>query len=87
MDGDAQKLSFLLQHCKGNARKLIEGCTKMRPQRGYDEARQLLFEQYGRSYIIAHACVKRAVDGPQMQINDADDLRAFAQCLRDCYLT
>jgi len=25
--------------------------------------------------------------GPQVQINDADGLRAFAQCLRDCYLT
>jgi len=31
--------------------------------------------------------VKRAVDGPQVQINDADGLRAFAQCLMDCYLT
>jgi len=82
VDGDAQKLSFLLQHSKGNVRKLIEGCTRMRPQRGYGEAHRQLFEQYGQFYIIAHACVTRAVDGPQVQINDADGLRAFAQCLR-----
>ena len=46
VDGDAQKLSYLLQHCTDNARKLIEGCTRMRPRKGYGEARRLLFEKY-----------------------------------------
>ena len=50
VDGGAQEVFYLLQHCKENARKLTEGCTGMRPQRGYDEARRLLFEQYGQSY-------------------------------------
>jgi len=40
----------------------------MRPQRGYNEARRLLIEQYSQSYTIAHACVKRAVDGPRVQL-------------------
>jgi len=55
VDGGAQKVFNLLQHCKENARKLTEGCTRMRPQRGYDEARRLLFVQYGQSYSPVRA--------------------------------
>jgi len=71
----------------GTAGKLIEACTSMYPQRGYDEILRLLFEQYGHSHLIAHACVKIAVDCLQVQFNDAGGLCGFAQCLRDCYLT
>ena len=55
VDGGAQKVFNLLQHCKENARKLTEGCTRMRPQRGYDEARRLVFVQYGQSYSPVRA--------------------------------
>ena len=37
--------------------------------------------------MIARACVKKATEGSQVHHDDADGLREFALCLRDCWLT
>ena len=42
---------------------------------------------YGRPYMIAHACVKKATEGSQVRHSDANGLHEFALCLRDCWLT
>ena len=80
-------LSLLIQHCKGKARKLIEPCVKMNPETGYNQARKLLHDNYGKSHIVAQACVRQAVDGPQLRSDDADGLNSLTQTLRDCLLT
>jgi len=37
--------------------------------------------------MIARACVKKATEGSQVHHDDADGLREFALCSRDCWLT
>ena len=87
LDSFVIMLSLLIQHCKGKARKLIEPCVKMNPETGYNQARKLLHDNYGKSHIVAQACVRQAVDGPQLRSDDADGLNSLAQTLRDCLLT
>jgi len=80
IDHSSTKLSYLLQHCQGKARRLIETCSRKRPDEGYGEARWLLKANVGRPYMIAHACVKKATEGSQVHHNDADGLHEFALC-------
>jgi len=86
IDDSSAKLSYLLQHCQGKTRRLIESYSRKRPDEGYREAWRLLEANYGRPYMIAHACVKKATEGSQVHRNDADGLRESALCLRDCWL-
>jgi len=87
IDDSSAKLPYLLHHCQGKARRLIESCSRKRPVEDYDEAWRLLEANYGRPYMIAHACVKKATEGSQVHHNDTDGLIEFALCLRDCWLT
>nr|CAB3263159.1 uncharacterized protein LOC104265735 [Phallusia mammillata] len=86
VDDDGAKLSYLAQHCDGKARKLIEHCFRLKVN-GYQQARQLLYDHFGKSHIIAHACVRCVVNGPELRPNDAAGLSELAQSLRDCLLT
>ena len=65
-------LSLLIQHCKRKARKLIEPCVKMNPETGYNQARKLLHDTYGKWHIVVQACVRQAVDGAQLRSDDTD---------------
>ena len=87
IDDSSAKLSYLLQHCQGKARWLNESCFRKRPVESYGEAWRLLEANYGRPYMIAHACMKKPTEGSQVHRNDADGLHEFALCLRDCWLT
>ena len=59
----------------------------MNPETGYNLARKLLHDTYGKSHIGAQACVRQAVDGPHLRGDDADGLNSLAQILRDSFLT
>lgn len=45
--GDGAKLTRLLHYCKGSARKVIECCVVMPPERGYPKAMSLLKDRFG----------------------------------------
>jgi len=60
---DASKLQYLRQHCKGEARKLIEFCSVLDFSAKYQKAKQLLFENYGRSHVIARSYVNKLSKG------------------------
>ena len=53
MSDPSSKLARLMQLCAGEAARVIQGCTLMRPERGYVRARQLLKDRYGDEFLIA----------------------------------
>ena len=58
--GDASgRLSLLIQHCRGNAQKLIEGCRHLAPpSHAYQRARDMLKEEFGQRLDIVDAYIK-----------------------------
>jgi len=75
LDGNAQKHSRSLKALLESVRRV----TTMIPT--YCCRRIWL-----KPCVIAHACVKIAVDDPQAQFNEPDGLRGFTQYLRGLLL-
>ena len=42
IDDSSAKLFYLLQYCQGKARRIIDSCSRKRPDEGYSEAWRLL---------------------------------------------
>ena len=80
-----QKLQFLIQNCGGEAREVIIDCG-LYGRQGYDKARQLLYQRYGKPYKIAQAYIEKLVDGPPIKPNDAKALTELALCMTKCQL-
>ena len=79
-----EKLTYLVQYCIGEARRVIKSCVTMDPLVGYKTARQLLKERFGHPYMIASSFVKSVTEGAPIKPTDGVELLAFADQLRDC---
>ena len=67
---DQRRLLYLLQHCEGKAKNLIEFCILLDPAVGYQKAKETLKENYGRKNVIARAYMNRLADGPKIKLDD-----------------
>lgn len=79
-----EKLTYHVQYCIGEARRVIKSCVTMDPLIGYKTARQLLKEKFGHPYMIASSFVKSVTEGAPIKPTDGVELLAFADQLRDC---
>lgn len=64
MESKANKadcLYFLEQFTKGQPRELVRSCQHMVPDRGYQLAKELLYEHFGNEYRIAAAYIEKAL--------------------------
>ena len=79
----SSKLARLMQLCAGEAARVIQGCTLMRPERGYVRARQLLKDRYGDEFMIAELWGQRLLStSNRMPLREfADELRAGYESL------
>ena len=55
------RLLYLIQHCEGKAKSLIQYCVFLDPDVGYDKAKQILHENFGRKLLIARAYIRNLV--------------------------
>ena len=78
---------YLLQHCEGKAKSLIEFCLLLDPVVGYQKAKETLKENYGRKNVIARAYVKRLADGPKIKLDDSTGMTKLAQEVQECEIT
>ena len=81
------KLIYLLQHCEGKAKSLIQHCVLLDPEIGYAKAKQLLYENFGRKPLIARAYIKNLVEGHFIKYDDSNALVRFAHDIEECYTT
>ena len=61
------RLNYLIQHCKGEANEAIQDCVALRAVDGYDEARQILHDIYGRPHVIVHSYIDQLVRGSDIR--------------------
>ena len=59
----------------------------LHPTEGYQKAKSILYENYGRRNIIARAYVKSLINGPVIKQEHSDALFAFAYSVEECYTT
>ena len=84
---DNRRLLYLLQYCEGKAKELIEHCALLEPSEGYEKAKEILYENYGRRSVIARAYIKKLVKGPVIRSDDSKALIKLAQELEECNTT
>ena len=77
--GDDVKLSRLLQFTSGTAKSAIRQCALLGGSEGYNQARKILGERFGDTYVITHKIIddlrngKSASSGSELQ-QLADDI-------------
>ena len=84
---DNRRLLYLLQYCESKAKELIEHCALLEPGEGYEKAKEILYENYGRRSAIASAYIKKLVKGPVIRSDDSNALIKLAQELEECNTT
>ena len=83
-ESNADKLYFLEQYTRGEARDLVRSCQHMPDHRGYAKALRLLQEKYGNELKVATALIEKASKWPQIKSEDAKALNAFSVFLVSC---
>ena len=82
-----RRLLLLIQHCEGEAKKLIDYCLLLEPYEGYNHARALLRDTYGRRNQIARAFIDKLHSGTIIKRDDKTGLVNLARDLEECDLT
>ena len=79
----ALRLSYLIQHCSGEAKKSILDCVLLDPDEGYDEAMSILTKRFGSNHLIARSYIEDLTQGPKIGANDVEALVRFTTDLRN----
>ena len=74
-DSDSARLYYLVQYTLGAVKELMQSCSLMDSDRGYQEARRFLKSRYGQSYKITLAYVDKVVNGPPIKSEDGEALQ------------
>ncbi|KAJ8044808.1 hypothetical protein HOLleu_07665 [Holothuria leucospilota] len=84
---DRVKLSYLIQFCSGKARDAIKNCVLLDPATGYKQARDIVYSQFGRTYIVARAHIKQVLNRTNLRSGDSQGLWDLARDMRRCQMT
>ncbi|KAF7260300.1 hypothetical protein EG68_02285 [Paragonimus skrjabini miyazakii] len=83
----ANRLSYLIQYCDGEALDAIKGCTVLEPESGYNEAISILQHRFGQPYVIAQCYVRSLTEGCSLKQDDAKGLTDLAEKMKMCATT
>ena len=81
------RLSYLIQFCEGEAKRLIEDCVLLSPQEGYQKAMNLLESRYGKPHVIARSFIDGLLSGPSIGVNDVQALVNLSNEMAKCEMT
>ncbi|CAH8428835.1 unnamed protein product [Schistosoma haematobium] len=81
-----QLLSYLLYYCKGKARTAIEACISLPIHLGYDRAKQILYDLFGKEHLVARDMITELFNHKSVE-GSADGLTDFAIKLRNVCIT
>ncbi|KAF7258243.1 hypothetical protein EG68_04762 [Paragonimus skrjabini miyazakii] len=86
-DGFANRLSYLIQCCDGEALDAIKGCTVLEPESGYNEAISILQRRFGQPYVIARCYIRSLTEGCTLKQDDAKGLTDLVEKMKMCATT
>ena len=81
-----ERLTFLIQYCRGSAKEAIENCIMLPPEQGYREAKDILHKNFGQKHIVVRAFIDKVIRGPQIRGSEPDKLSQLARDMRNCIL-
>ena len=81
-----ERLTFLIQYCRGAAKEAIENCIMLPPEQGYREAKDILRTNFGQKHIVVRAFIDKVIKGPQIRASEPDKLSQLARNMRNCIL-
>ena len=79
-EDDEEKLIYLEQLCKGQAKDIVRSCLDMNTG-GYERARKLLQRRYGRQVDVIAGYVEKILSWPNMRPQDNEKLEQFSVLL------
>ena len=77
----ALRLSYLIQHCSGEAKKSIQDLVVLPAELGYATAIATLKKRYGSKHSIAKSYVDGVRNGPRILPNDVEGLLKYSSDL------
>ena len=80
----ALKLTYLLQHCTGDAKYLIDDCAMLDPFIGFGTAMERLQERFGQGHVIARSYIEGVTNGPMIKLNDVAALMKLQTDMVKC---
>lgn len=80
------KLFYLEQYTKAQARDLVRSCQHMDGDQGYFRAKRLLHEHFGNEYKISTAYIEKALKWPTIKPKDPKALNEYVLYLKGCYV-
>ena len=81
-----ERLTFLIQYCRGTAKEAIENCIMLPPEQGYREAKDILRKNFGQKHIVVRAFIDKVIKGPQIRASEPDTLSQLARDMGNCIL-
>ena len=82
-----KRLLLLIQHCEGEAKKVIDYCLLLEPHEGYSHAKTLLKDNFGRRNQIARVFMDKLHSDSIIKRDDKKGLVNLARDLEECELT
>ena len=82
-----KRLLLLLQHCEGEAKRLIEFCLLLSPDEGYLKAKDILKDHFGRKNLIARSYMNKLHSDVSIKADDGKELINLAYDLEECEFT
>lgn len=79
-----EKMHYLKRYLSGSARDAIEGYFLLSTEDSYNEAKKLLNQRYGDTFVIANAFRDKLDSWPNIPSSDGEALRKFSDFLRQC---
>ncbi|XP_078357546.1 uncharacterized protein LOC144642460 [Oculina patagonica] len=86
VEKDDEKLSYLIQYCKGAAKDAIENCLMLPPDEGYKEAKVILRKNFGQKHTVVRAFIDKVVKGPPIRAWESEKLSQLARDMKNCAL-
>ena len=82
-----KRLLLLIQHCEGEAKKVIDYCLLLEPHEGYRHAKTLLKDNFGRRNQIARVFMDKLHSDSIIKRDDKKGLVNLVRDLEECELT
>ena len=79
----SRRLQLLIQYCSGKAKKVIESCVLLEPDKGYEEAKKLLAERFGDKFKVTNSWIRKVSDGSVLKARDREALQDLADDLKN----
>ena len=81
----SERIHYLKKYIGGNVKDVIENYFLVATPDSYNEAKALLDQRYGDSFVIATAFRDKLEKWPKIASRDGVGLQKFADFLRQCY--